>query len=171
VCAKLPRGPLGDALICRDACDANATPLFTRRPQREHYRGPMDTPFDRRWVEAVCLVCDRVFESADVGFTRQVSMDASVGFVMSLLWEADPIRFAARYPDSHIIESYGVEQWPAYCIDYWIYVEANTRQARLSVEGWKLSEQTVDLTGDGASDGITLGAIMAGILRVPKPAA
>src|SRR3712207_8830332 len=47
---------------------------------------------------------------------RSVAFDA---MNPALLWEAEPARFAARYPDIRIEDSYG-DQWPdVSCIDYW----------------------------------------------------
>jgi hypothetical protein len=111
---------------------------------------------------------DPIFESADVGFVRQIQTDPG-GEVGALLWEAEPDRFAARYPDSRIIESYGQEYWPPGCIDYWVYVEAKSRQVRLSVEGWHGPDQILDVTGDGIHDGLAIGEAFAHILRVPSP--
>jgi hypothetical protein len=121
---------------------------------------------DLTWRDAVRDVCEPVFASADVGFVwNRGSYDATRP---TLLWEANPERFAARYPDSGIERSYG-EQWPPPCIDYWVYVDPATMVARLSVEGWNSRDQTIDLSGDGPSDGRLLATLFADILRVPKP--
>lgn len=122
--------------------------------------------FEGRWLDAVVAACDPVFEAADVGFARQVMRDGDA--VQSILWEAEAVEFAERYPDSGIIESYG-DQWPAPCIDYWVYVDSDDGTAHLSVEGWGLTEKAVPLSGDGAADGRAIASIMAGILRVPPP--
>ena len=129
----------------------------------------MATALDAVWAQAVCDVCDPVFAAADVGFTRQIHEEPRHGIV-SLLWEAIPSMFAARYPDSGIIESYGA-QWPQVtCIDFWVYIDAAQGQARTSTEGWSADhDTTLDLTGDGIRDGLAIGALMARILRVPAP--
>jgi hypothetical protein len=131
----------------------------------------MAITFDAVWAQAVCDVCDPVFVAADVGFTRQIHEEPRRGIV-SLLWEATPSLFAARYPDSGIIESYGA-QWPEVtCIDYWVYLDDAPGQARTSTEGWSADQDaTLDLTGDGFRDGLTIGTVMARILRVPPPEA
>lgn len=129
----------------------------------------MHVKFDRVWAGAVCGLCDPVFAAADVGFVRQIHEEPGRG-VTALLWEADPILFEERYPDSGIAESYG-DQWPAPCIDFWVYVDGRRHQARTSTEGWG-ADQDVDalsLTGDGEKDGIAIGAVMARILRVSPP--
>jgi hypothetical protein len=41
--------------------------------------------------------------------------------------------------------------------------------ARLSVEGWSLGQLSMDLTGDGARDGLALAETFARILGVPAP--
>jgi hypothetical protein len=128
----------------------------------------MVATLDQGWADAVCSVCDPVFESADVGFVRQVQRDRR-GRIDALLWEADPRRFAQRYPDSGIINSYGLDQWPPYCIDYWVYVDADACQARISVEGWNFGEEVLDLSGDGRLDGVRISDTMARILKVPPP--
>jgi hypothetical protein len=141
-------------------------------PDRVYVRcvsGPFEKqPFDKQWADAVCAACDPVFTAADVGFVRQPSSDYGSDVVPALFWEAEPARFAQRYPDSGIVRSYG-DQWPAPCIDYWVYVDAAAGQARLSVEGWSLGQLSMDLTGDGARDGLALAEAFARILRVPPP--
>jgi hypothetical protein len=128
----------------------------------------MHVVFDRRWAEVVCGLCDPVFAAADVGFERQISEEPGLG-VTAMLWEADPHLFEEKYPDSGIAESYG-DQWPAPCIDFWVYVDGRRRQARTSTEG--CADQDVDalpLTGDGVKDGVAIGSVMACILRVSPP--
>src|SRR5262245_8933835 len=105
------------------------------------------TAFDDQWAERVCSLCDPVLAAADVGFERQVHTDQSSGRVATILWEADPHQFAAKYPDSDIVDSYG-DQWDdVHCIDYWVYVDADDEVCRLSVEGWNLPEILVRATG------------------------
>jgi hypothetical protein len=121
---------------------------------------------DLAWRDAVRDACEPVFASADVGFVWNKS-----NFVAdrpTLLWEADPKRFSARYPDSGIEHSYG-DQWPPPCIDYWVYIDPAAMVARLSVEGWNGRDQTVDLSGYGFSDGQLLATSFAAILGVPPP--
>ena len=72
--------------------------------------------------------------------------------------------FAERYPDSGIIESYG-DQWPAPCIDYWVYVDVETRLATLSNEGWSVDRQEIALSGDGVEDANRLHEHLARILQ------
>jgi hypothetical protein len=129
----------------------------------------MRVTLDRGWAQEVRGLCDPVFEAAGVGFTCSVHEEPSHG-VTALLWEAEPHRFAARYPDSGIIESYG-DQWPRVaCIDFWVYLDAAHGQARTSTEGWSAGlDVGLDLTGNGVRDGLAIGAAMARILRVPAP--
>lgn len=87
------------------------------------------------------------------------------GEVGDMLWEADPLRFVERYPDSWIVESYG-SQWPAPCIDYWVYVDVEARRARLSIEGWTVDQEEVALSGNGVEDAQRLRAVLAGALKV-----
>jgi hypothetical protein len=127
---------------------------------------------DRAWAEAVRRWCDPVFAAADCGFEWNGSgyQRDPDGHVHSLLWEAGPELFAERYPDSGVIESYGEENWPPPCIDYWIYVEPTTGTAELSVEGWSDWRDPIPLSGDGDVDGRTLATRFAAILRVSPPA-
>lgn len=117
---------------------------------------------DLAWLDAVRTACDPVFAAADAGFEWNEHFDADRP---TLLWEADPTRFAARYSDSRLERSYG-DQWPPPCIDYWVYVDPVRMTARLSVEGWNLPDTTLDLTGDGAVDGQLVAAAFAAVLRV-----
>lgn len=124
-----------------------------------------EVTFDLAWRDAVRAACDPVFEAADAGF---VGSRGGTGDPPTLLWEADPLRFAARYPDSGIEQSYG-EQWPAPCIDYWVYVDPGRMTARLSVEGWHGRDLTLELTGDGSVDGPRLATTFAEMLQVTLP--
>jgi hypothetical protein len=128
--------------------------------------------FDGEWVAAVRRWCDPVFEAADCGFEYNgTGFDGEGdGRVTSLLWEASPERFAARYPDSSIVEDYGPEHWPPLCIDYWVYVDATAASAELSVEGWSHWPTPIPLTGDGDVDGRVLADRFAGFLQVTPPA-
>jgi hypothetical protein len=122
---------------------------------------------DLTWRDAVRAACEPVFVAADVGF----EWNDHVSFTdrhPAMLWEAEPVRFASRYPESGIEEAYG-DQWPPPCIDYWIYVDPVDMTARLSVEGWYRSDQTIDLTGDGSVDGRLLATKFAQTLGVTPP--
>ena len=88
--------------------------------------------------------------------------------VYSLLWEADPDRFARRYPDSGVVESWG-SGWPPPCIDFWALVKTDVPCAVLESGGWGNDEIIVELTGDGLSDGYAIGREFARILRVAEP--
>jgi hypothetical protein len=117
------------------------------------------------WSDAVHAQCDPVFAAADVGFTSQ--QPDTPGLVTALLWEAEPAAFAARYPDSGIIESYGAEQWPdVNCIDFWLHVDADAGECRFSVEGWNLPEIYLKATGRPASDAWAIASVFARILGV-----
>jgi hypothetical protein len=128
--------------------------------------------FDDTWAEAVHRWCDPVFAAADCGFEWNDSAHyrGDDGQTTSLLWEADPERFAERYPDSGIIESYGEDHWPPPCIDYWIYVDPPAGSAELSVDGWAYWPEPIPLSGDGEADGRLLANRFAEILRVNPPA-
>ena len=82
-----------------------------------------------------------------------------------MLWEADPVRFAARYPDSGIEESYG-DQWPPPCIDYWIYLDPDARVAKVCTEGWSWPDQEFALSGVGVEDADRLGDYLAQVLQI-----
>lgn len=126
--------------------------------------------FDDSWVRGVTAECDPIFEAAEVGFTRQVMRNDPEGTATALLWEAEPALFAAKYPDSGIIETYGTEQWPdVTCIDWWVYLHPDTKQARISVEGWNLPELWLPLSGHGEQDGCELADVFARFLGVPSP--
>jgi hypothetical protein len=85
----------------------------------------------------------------------------------ALLWEADPALFAARYPDSGVIETYGEERWQdVTCIDFWVYLDLDKRQCRLSVEGGNLPELLLDLHGDSGLDGHAIANTFSRLLAV-----
>lgn len=86
------------------------------------------------------------------------------GVIGDMLWEADAVQFAERYPDSGIIESYG-DLWPAPCIDYWVYVDTRERLAALSTEGWSFDNQQIPLSGYGPADADRLYGHLARILQ------
>jgi hypothetical protein len=119
---------------------------------------------DVTWRDAVRHVCEPVFLAADADFRWNDGV-WSAGEQPAMLWEAEPARFAARYPQIGIEASYG-EQWPPPCIDYWIHVDPTLMTARLSVEGWNGPDDVFDLTGDGPTDGETLAARLSQILDV-----
>jgi hypothetical protein len=123
--------------------------------------------FGGPWREAVRTACDPVFAAAGVGFEWNASGEGDPE-APALLWEADPLLFAARYPDSGIEHAYG-DQWPAPCLDYWVYVDPVARTAHLSIEGLPDPADDLPLTGDGVRDGALLASVFAEILGVPSP--
>lgn len=126
----------------------------------------MTPDLDRDWATEVVALCDPVFAAADVGFEHQLMMNPD-GTVQSLLWEATPALFEARYPDSDIAESYG-NIWPdVHCIDYWVYLN-EPGFARLSIEGWDVPELYIKLQGN-PWDGYALRGMFARILGVTPP--
>ena len=127
----------------------------------------MPQGFEEDWSAAVCAVLDTLFLGSSAGFSRTAPAQPRPNVVEDLLWEADPVRFAERYPDSGVVASYG-GLWPPPCIDYWVCVEAPTHRARLSTEGWGLEHPTVELTGRGAVDAARLASILREILSVPS---
>lgn len=131
----------------------------------------MKSHFDNRWAEEVSAYCDPIFDAAQVGFVRQVQHSDEAGQILSaLLWEADPVKFADRYPDSGIVESYGDDQWPGvHCIDYWVYVDHENRRCRISVEGWNLPDIMIELRGHSGFDGSAIANTFARILGVASP--
>ena len=123
--------------------------------------------FEGEWSSVVCRRLDALFESAHAGFVRSVPAEPVAGVVDAMLWEADAVRFAERYPDSGIIESYG-DQWPAPCIDWWVYVDAGAGRAEISTEGWSDENQVIELSGHAAQDADRLAEILAGRLRLTE---
>jgi hypothetical protein len=127
---------------------------------------------DDAWVEQVCTTCDQVFDAVDVGFVGQVLRSGPGDApAIALLWEADPQRFAERYPDSGIVESYGGPEAyvGVHCIDYWVYLDGPDDHCRLSVEGWSWPELLVPITGQADLDAAAIADAFARILRVPPP--
>lgn len=125
----------------------------------------------QEWVEQVVRECDRVFAAADVGFLRQEMPESGdVGAVVrSVLWEADAELFDAKYPGAGMRASYGEQQWPPPCIDYWLYLDEWPENARISVEGWGFPEVVLRLHGHPGFDAMSISAVFAKVLEVPMP--
>ena len=123
----------------------------------------MGPRFEDDWSSIVCGSLDRIFLRASAGFQRTAPETFTKGVVGDMLWEAEPVRYAERYPDSGVVESYG-GQWPPVCIDYWVYVDTSAGRALVSIEGWDTEPQSVDLTGHGLVDAGRIGGILEGIL-------
>lgn len=66
-------------------------------------------------------------------------------------------------------ESYGEDQWPATCIDYWLYLDEWPEVARVSVEGWGFPEVVLRLNGEPSFDAMSIAALFARILDLPAP--
>jgi hypothetical protein len=113
---------------------------------------------DEDWYGRVRAWCDPVFDAAEWGFVASAHNEA-------LLWEADPAKFAARYPESRVIEAYGGDLADVHCIDFWIYMD-RPGYARLSPDGWDLPELHVPLLGWAEADGRSLAAVIGRILGV-----
>jgi hypothetical protein len=68
------------------------------------------------------------------------------------------------------LHAYGAEQWPGVpCIDFWVYLDHDKGQCRLSVEGWNLPELILKLSGNSFLDGAHLADVFAMILGVRSP--
>jgi hypothetical protein len=132
---------------------------------RQQYIGRVTMGFEPGWSVEVCQRLDELFAAAQAGFSRSLPASPTIGWVGDMLWEAEPLRFHERYPDSGIAESYG-PQWPAPCIDYWVYVDVASRRATISTEGWNAGRKTLPLSGKGTEDAEALRGILAGILRI-----
>ncbi len=130
----------------------------------------MTSPFDKQWFEEVSAHVDLILDAAQVGFVRQAQGADEAGQVAALLWEADPAKFAARYPDSGIVETYGEDQWSdVHCIDYWVYVDHEHRRCRISVEGWNLPDVMIELHGQSRVDASAIADAFARILGETSP--
>ncbi len=127
---------------------------------------------DRACGDSVRRWCDPAFEAADCDFRWNSSAYyfSADGLVEAMLWEAEPRRFALRYPDSGVIEAWGEDSWPPPCIDYWVYVDPLARTAELSVEGWGERAATLRMSGDGDADGRLRATRFAELLLVTPPA-
>lgn len=124
---------------------------------------------DVAWRDRVRAWCDPVLAAADVGFewNESTARPDPEGRMLALLWEADPLRFAARYPDRGIEESYG-DDWPAFCLDFWVYLDT-PGFLRLSWEGWHHGDELLPRIGDADVDGRAMATRFAQFLRVGPP--
>ncbi|GAB3821130.1 hypothetical protein GCM10028820_28740 [Tessaracoccus terricola] len=112
----------------------------------------------------MCERLDTVFESGGAGFARSLPRQPQSGTAEDMLWETTPEKFLERYPDSGIVESYG-PQSPPMCIDFWIYLDVESRRATLSTEGLGAGTPEVELSGDGFEDANRLEKVVAQALR------
>jgi len=129
----------------------------------------------RRWLDPVL---------ADAGFVWNHSALArgDDGRVRTILYEADPVVFARRYPQTDMEESYGPEQWPPPCIDLWVHLDRAAGRLEVDLEGFEdlaeelrrlnradLVSSVSTLSDDLSHDGLQLATALAAVLGVTDP--
>ncbi|MDF8265597.1 hypothetical protein [Luteipulveratus flavus] len=125
------------------------------------------TYFDQAWIRAVKSRCDETLQRADVGFTAQDIHDEH-GAVTAIMWQANPQRYAERYPDSAIVDSYG-SQWPEVRdINCTLKLDESPHAVGLAIEGWGLPEVFVRVDQRGDRDGVQIANLLSRIFAVPN---
>lgn len=114
-----------------------------------------------QWSAIVCTHLDTVFQAAGAGLVRSLPLEPADGTVEDMLWETRPEELLERYPDSRIVESYGLKD-PPLCIDFWIYLDVGSRRATLSAEGLGAGTPDVESSGDGVEDAQRLEKVSPG---------
>ncbi|MEZ5193210.1 MAG: hypothetical protein R2734_12275 [Nocardioides sp.] len=104
--------------------------------------------------------------AAEVGFVAARLHRAPVTVVSNLLREADPHRYAARYPPTGVVESYG-EQWPAPA-----WTSGPTSSQPPGWATWRTTGEPLGrpgAAGDGRADVQSVARWLAELLGVPLP--
>ncbi len=104
------------------------------------------------------------------------------GRVSSVLYEAAPLDFVSRYPDSRLQDSYG-DQWPPPCVDLWLKFDWDEKRTDLDLEGFDVDGRlqslghaavairATRLTDDADEDARMIATALALVLGVPGRAA
>ena len=128
----------------------------------------------RRWVDPVV---------AQAGFTwnesgREVD---SAGRLNAVLYEAGPLDFVTRYPESDLRESYDPDEWPPPCVDLWLEFDWNENRTDLNLEGFHVTQhlaasghqgvatRATRLTDDPEDDARVIASALACVLGVSGP--
>jgi hypothetical protein len=102
------------------------------------------------------------------------------GRLVAVLYEADPLDFLRRYPQTRLDESYG-DQWPAPCVDLWLKFDWDAGRAELDLEGFEvlddldasgregLAQRVAELSGDVNEDAHMIATGLALVLGVSPP--
>lgn len=128
----------------------------------------------RRWADPV---------TARAGFTWNESGHSSRpdGRLSAVLYEADPIDFMRRYPESDLQDSYPEDEWPPPCVDLWLKFDWGHRRTEVYLEGFEVVEhlrssghaglamRATRLTDDGDEDARMIATALATVLGVPGP--
>lgn len=85
----------------------------------------------RLWVEPVVT---------DAGFELSSFVISEDEHMVGVVYEAEPLDFLRRCPQSRLDESYG-DQWPAPCIDLWLNFYRDARRIELELEGLDVLER------------------------------
>jgi hypothetical protein len=120
-----------------------------------------------RWVDPV--LAEAGFEWNDSG---EVADD---GRLVSALYEADPVDFVQRYPQTRLRDGYG-DQWPPPCVDLWLTFDWKAGRAELDIEGFEpddrarghdtVTHRVSGLSGNADEDAQLIAAALARILGV-----
>jgi hypothetical protein len=127
----------------------------------------------RLWVDPVV---------ADVGFEPSSFVITEDEQMIGVVYEADPVDFLRRYPQTRLDESNG-DQWEAGCIDLWLKFYRDAGRIELDLEGFEvlehlrasgnevLAERVTQLSGDLDADVQVIADVLALVLGAGGPQA
>ena len=133
-----------------------------------------DAPRSSALVSALHRWVDPVLAAA--GFEWNDSGEASDdGRLVSALYEADPVDFVRRYPQTRLQDGYG-DQWPPPCVDLWLKFDWRAGAVDLDIEGFEpddrapgqgtIGHRVSHLSGNADEDAQRIAAELARILGV-----
>lgn len=99
----------------------------------------------RLWVDP--MLSEAGFELSSFVITEDEQM-------IGVVYEADPVDFLRRYPQSGLDKSYGA-QWPAPCVDLWLNFYRDARRIEVDLEGIEVLEQLQASGQDALAERVT----------------
>lgn len=128
----------------------------------------------RRWV-------DPVVAQAGFRWNEHAQEVDRAGRLNAVLYEAAPLDFVTRYPESDLQESYPPDEWPPACVDLWLKFDWNENRTDFNLEGFEVTQdlaasghegvatRATRLTDDPEDDARAIASALAHVLGVSGP--
>jgi hypothetical protein len=128
----------------------------------------------RRWVDPVVAQAGFAWNESGQNVDR-------AGRLNAVLYEAAPLDFVTRYPESDLQESYDPGEWPPPCVDLWLEFDWNEKRTTLNLEGFHVTEhlaasglesvatRATRLTDASQDDARMIASALACVLGVSGP--
>jgi hypothetical protein len=128
----------------------------------------------RRWV-------DPVVAQAGFRWNEHAQEVDRAGRLNAVLYEAVPLDFVTRYPESDPQESYHPDEWPPPCVDLWLEFDWNESRTDFNLEGFEVTQdlaasghqgvatRATRLTDDPEDDARAIASALAYVLGVSGP--